>query len=1119
MHAWEKGITMSILILTNHLNIFAGSEIQALEVYEYFKQQGHDVKVYANTRSEPMISLFQPSDLIAEIADIDLTRFDLVWAQHSLLGRLFKDHDYKQLKLALVSVHLSPFELLELSSLPYMSQLADIFIANSNETKQKLLEFGIDEEKILVSGNPAPDSFKRTREAGRLKNVLVVSNHAPQELKDAADILQTRGISVDFLGQGGQKQQRVDADLLAKYDVIATIGKTVQYALLGQIPVYNYDHFGGCGYLNAENFEKARNLNFSGRGFGKKTAQTIADEIEHDFSDSIAFIRSLNTDSLLLSAFMEKVLSKAKPKVFTQQQLNRIKTSYPLEERFTTTAVHAQNLEAMVTQQKDQLTLLQQKQDTMSQIIQDKENHIQNIHETINGSNGVITTLNQSLNKADVQSEALQKNIDRLTKKLADKEQLLQNTTQQLHAKDVHINNIEAMLTQQRNEAAKLQQYNQSFSYKLVKPLFALERCIKSANHYRKAFRCLVKEKGSIGKAYQFLRHMYLDSDLKTVKRFLKNIFTAPQLPTQMLNDVPTWSNTFDINDKAAYQKWIRTNNMPSEHDIAAMRREAKAFEYAPKISILMPVYNVDTKWLALAIDSVRNQYYENWELCIADDASPNADIRPLLEQYAADDRRIKVVFREQNGHISENSNSALALCSGEWTALMDHDDLLPPNALFEVVKALQAQPDAALVYTDEDKIDENGVRFMPHFKSDFNLDLLYGQNYISHLGVYRTDIAKKIGGFRKGLEGSQDYDFLLRYLLKTDNSKVLHIPKVLYHWRAIEGSTALAAGEKSYTTEAGIKALQNYFAELGKDVTVTRGKADNLYRVQWHWKEQPLVSLIIPTYNGYQITKQAIDSILDKTTYPNYEILLVDNNSDDPQALAYFDEIAEHEKVTLLRYPYPFNYSAINNFAAKQANGEIIGLINNDIEVINGDWLTEMVTQAQRPDIGCIGAMLYYPNDKVQHAGVIIGIGSVAGHAHKYFTRNHHGYYSRLQLVQNFMAVTAACLLVRKDVFNKVGGLNEKDLTVAFNDVDFCLKVHAAGYRNLWTPYAELYHHESISRGHEDNPEKQARFQREIQYMLDTWHTDTLQDPYYNPNLTLTREDFSISLISRVPS
>ena len=660
------------------------------------------------------------------------------------------------------------------------------------------------------------------------------------------------------------------------------------------------------------------------------------------------------------------------------------------------------------------------------------------------------------------------------------------------------------------------QKYKRLWAVTLVKPLIKIEQGLSSVNVYRKGFYILAKEKGSIGKAYQYLRRMRKmnPNEDKPVKRYLRTLVAQRKTGSVVPWHVPAF---FDIADTKAYQSWIQRNDTRTEDDFKRMQHEIGAFLHQPLVSILMPVYNVDSKWLILAIDSVRDQVYENWELCISDDASPNPDIRSVLEKYMQLDERIKVVFREGNGHISENSNSALALASGEWLALMDHDDVLPNHALYEVVKAIHKSPDAALIYSDEDKIDEKGRRFMPHFKSDFNLDLLYGQNYISHLGVYRTDIAKAIGGFRKGLEGSQDYDFLLRYLLKIDPSQIIHIPKVLYHWRAIEGSTALSSGEKSYTTEAGVKALQNYFAQLHADVSVGRGKADNLYRVQWNLTYEPLVSLIIPTKNGYEVTKQAIDSILNKTTYAHYEILLVDNNSDDPKALAYFDELSQHEKITVLRYPHPFNYSAINNFAVQHARGEVLGLINNDVEVIDGGWLTEMVSQAMRPDIGCVGAMLYYPNDTIQHAGVVIGLGGVAGHSHKHFLRDSNGYFFRLRLVQNSMAVTAACLLLRKTTFDEVGGLNERDLTVAFNDVDLCLKVHKAGYRNLWTPYAELYHHESISRGREDNPEKIARFKREVDYMLNTWHTNTLFDPYYNPNLTIEREDFSISMLSRV--
>ena len=660
------------------------------------------------------------------------------------------------------------------------------------------------------------------------------------------------------------------------------------------------------------------------------------------------------------------------------------------------------------------------------------------------------------------------------------------------------------------------QKYKRLWAVTLVKPLIKIELGLSSVNVYRKGFYILAKEKGSIGKAYQHLRRMRKmnPNEDKPVKRYLRNLVAQKKTGSTVPWHVPAF---FDITDTKAYQSWIQRNDTRTEDDFKRMQHEIGAFLHQPLVSILMPVYNVDSKWLILAIDSVRDQVYENWELCISDDASPNPDIRSVLEKYMQLDERIKVVFRERNGHISENSNSALALASGEWLALMDHDDVLPNHALYEVVKAIHKSPDAALIYSDEDKIDEKGRRFMPHFKSDFNLDLLYGQNYISHLGVYRTDIAKAIGGFRKGLEGSQDYDFLLRYLLKIDPSQIIHIPKVLYHWRAIEGSTALSSGEKSYTTEAGVKALQNYFAQLHADVSVGRGKADNLYRVQWNLTYEPLVSLIIPTKNGYEVTKQAIDSILDKTTYAHYEILLVDNDSDDPKALAYFNELSQHERITVLRYPHPFNYSAINNFAVQHARGEVIGLINNDVEVIDGGWLTEMVSQAMRPDIGCVGAMLYYPNDTIQHAGVVIGINGVAGHSHKHYPKSHLGYFSRLFVAQDLLAVTAACLLLRKTTFDEVGGLNERDLTVAFNDVDLCLKVHKAGYRNLWTPYAELYHHESISRGREDNPEKIARFKREVDYMLNTWHTNTLFDPYYNPNLTIEREDFSISMLSRV--
>lgn len=559
---------------------------------------------------------------------------------------------------------------------------------------------------------------------------------------------------------------------------------------------------------------------------------------------------------------------------------------------------------------------------------------------------------------------------------------------------------------------------------------------------------------------------------------------------------------------KDSYYLWLKKSE---SNNIQHILKKLTEFKLNPKLSIVLPVYNPNPLFLRKCIDSVVNQSYKNWQLCIADDCSTDPQIKEILQEYIQIHSNIDVVFRNINGHISEASNSALNLVKGEWTLLLDHDDELAVNALYYVVKTINKNPNTSFIYSDEDKIDENGKRFSPHFKSDFNLDLLYSQNYISHLGVYKSSILKQIKGFRKGVEGSQDYDLLLRYLNYIDHKNIIHIPKILYHWRAIVGSTALSADQKSYTTDAGIKALNNYFEEKKEKVIVEKGKAENIYRVKWPIKNNPLVSIIIPAFNGFLITQKAINSILEKTSYTNYEIILIDNNSNDSAALKYFKELENHPKISVLRYREKFNFSAINNFGVLHAKGELLALLNNDIEIINNDWLTEMVSQAIRPDIGCVGAMLCYPDDTIQHGGVILGIGGVANHSHIHLKRNHPGYYRRLQVVQNYSAVTAACLVVHKEIYEEVEGLNEKDLAVAFNDVDFCLKVREAGYRNLWTPYAELYHHESISRGFEDTPEKKIRFNNEVNYMLNTWKGLLKNDPYYNPNLTLMKEDFSI--------
>jgi GT2 family glycosyltransferase len=494
--------------------------------------------------------------------------------------------------------------------------------------------------------------------------------------------------------------------------------------------------------------------------------------------------------------------------------------------------------------------------------------------------------------------------------------------------------------------------------------------------------------------------------------------------------------------------------------------------------------------------------------------------VRPLLEAAAAGDSRIKVVFREKNGHISAATNSALELAGGEFAALFDHDDELAPHALYCVAREIAEHPHAELVYTDEDKIDEQGSRFDPHFKPDWNPDLLIGQNYISHLAVYRTETLRAAGGLREGFEGSQDWDLVLRVTETVPASTIRHIPRVLYHWRASEGSTSLHLGEKNYIEDAGRRTLEEHFLRLKIDAklqTTVGGHWQVTYPVP---KPAPLVSIIIPTHNAERLVRICTASIFARTSYKPYEIVIVDNRSDDPASLALFKELADEDGVRVLRYDAPFNFSAINNFAARQAHGDVLCLLNNDIEVLGTGWLDELVSHALRPGIGAVGARLYYPDMKLQHAGVITGLGGVAGHAFKNFSRQDPGTPQfRPHLTQDLSVVTAACLAIRRDVYFEAGGFDEEALTVAFNDVDFCLKVEALGYRNLYTPFAELIHHESASRGQENTPDKVRRFRGEIEAIQGRWGERLLRDPAYNPNLSLDTEDFALAYPPRTAS
>ena len=602
---------------------------------------------------------------------------------------------------------------------------------------------------------------------------------------------------------------------------------------------------------------------------------------------------------------------------------------------------------------------------------------------------------------------------------------------------------------------------------------------------------------------------------LNTVKKIRTKIKQDPNLIKKFIKSVKQDGlNTAITTVKGSLQNGIEHGSTYQYEEpklTDAIMEEIKNFSHKPLISIIMPVYNVDSKWLELAIRSIENQWYENWELCIVDDKSTKKETIKYLKNI--NNPKIKIKFLKKNLNISGASNEALNLASGEYIALMDNDDELTPDALYEVVKVIN-EKNAEFIYSDEDKLEMDVTFSNPYFKPDFAPDMFLSQNYISHLGVMKKSLIEKVDGFTIGLEGAQDYDLYLKIFEHT--TKIYHIQKVLYHWRKIPGSTAAEFSDKSYAQEAGRKALINALKRRNIHGQAKDGVYPGTYKVEYEIESSPLVSIIIPFKDKAELLDMCIHSILEKSTYKNYEIIGISNNSEESETFAMMKTLEEEDaRIKFYEYNVLFNYSKINNYAVKNfAKGEHILLLNNDIEIISLKWIEEMLMYSNRPDVGCVGAKLYYPNDTLQHAGVIFGLGGVAGHSHKYFKKGNSGYFHRVDLVQNLSAVTAACLMIKRSIYNKLDGLDEENLEIAFNDVDFCLRVKEKGYLNIFTPYAEAYHHESISRGAEDNPEKIARFNSEVAYMQQR-HKELLQkgDPFYNKNLTLDREDFSLKI------
>lgn len=559
------------------------------------------------------------------------------------------------------------------------------------------------------------------------------------------------------------------------------------------------------------------------------------------------------------------------------------------------------------------------------------------------------------------------------------------------------------------------------------------------------------------------------------------------------------------------YQKWL-PKHLPDKAELERQRREV--LPYAPRISVVVPLYRTPKPYLNALAESLIAQTYANWELCLSDGSGADSPIKAFVEELQRRDGRIKAVYSERPLKISENTNCAMAAASGEYIAFADHDDVLEPHALYECVRVLNEHPDTDVIYSDEDKMSMDGHKFFqPHFKPDFNIDLLCTVNYICHLFVVKRTLQKQVGELREAFDGAQDYDFIFRCVERA--GKIYHIPKILYHWRSHENSTSENPESKLYAFDAGERAIQAHYDRMGIPAEVSKGEYLGLYRTRYRLEPKPFVSIIIPNKDHIEDLKRCIDSIELKSNYENYEYIIVENNSTEEETFAFYKRMEEQNpRVHVVYYKGKFNYSAINNFGARFAKGEYLWLLNNDTAIINGDCIEELVGYCTRDDVGIVGARLYYEDDTIQHAGVVIGFGGIAGHCFVQHPRGATGYCHRIICAQDYSAVTAACMMVKREVFDAVGGLTE-ELEVAFNDIDFCMKVRTLGKLVVYNPYAELYHYESKSRGLEDTPEKIQRFQREIAVFERRW-PEILRDgdPFYNPNLTLESQDFSLKRI-----
>ena len=701
----------------------------------------------------------------------------------------------------------------------------------------------------------------------------------------------------------------------------------------------------------------------------------------------------------------------------------------------------------------------------------------------------IIEKLNHTIREKDVHIEnitgflhenqeavaELQSDIQDLNDMIHSKDVQISQQQKAIYDKDVHIGNLNSMLrtTEVLRDAyeRQYQEISNAFFWRITKP--ARSAVIR--------IRTLMQKNDNV---YQCLRFA------KTV------IGSGPRMAKA------NWTQHYEEKHHPTLRYWPKDDQYRAE--------QQTTFSRNIKFSILVPLYNTPEAYLTVMIDSVVQQTYGNWELCLADGSdAEHAYVGTICKKLARREKRIKYRKLDDNRGISENTNACLEMATGDYIGLFDHDDLLHPSALYEYMQAICNQ-DADFLYSDENTFHETPEdAYWPHYKPDYSPDTLRSYNYICHFTVFSRELLEKAGGgFRKEYDGSQDYDIILRLTEKAKH--IVHIPKILYYWRSHKDSTASDIAAKPYTMDAARAAITAHLERIGLKGSVENARIPSTYKVQYEIKGNPLISIIIPNKDHIDDLDKCLKSIRGKSTWTNLEIIVVENNSTKQRTFDYYREIEQDERIRVIRWEKEFNYSAINNFGAQHAAGDYLLLLNNDIEIITPDWIEQMLMFAQRPDIGAVGAMLYYPDDTIQHAGVILGIGGVAGHSHKYFARGEYGYASRLAIAQNLSGVTAACVLIPRKVWEEVGGLDE-GFAVAFNDVDLCMKIRTAGYLIVWTPYAELYHYESKSRGQEDNAEKQIRFKGEIDRFMDKWGKELKEgDPYYNPNLTLITEDFA---------